>query len=246
MYAEESSGEPHHGFGNGALAGPSQGRITNAHLDLEERLRRAHHLEERPDKHPWTQHLSTGLLPFNLPPPHPPGPSRGHTRRLSDSTWSMYPLAPLSGPAYTPPAQHNSSAESTPRLPPRPETPLQPIMTVTPGQALDTEDKRQRNTLASAKFRAKRKKHMENISKRIEELEGEQTSLTRDVAELKQENKFLREMVELKYGLDVGDQPSSSSNQDPKAGGDGRDDHPPLPQPPPPPSTNTFQSQRYR
>jgi hypothetical protein len=45
MYAEESSGEPHHGFGNGALAGPSQGRITNAHLDLEERLRRAHHLE---------------------------------------------------------------------------------------------------------------------------------------------------------------------------------------------------------
>ena len=33
---------------------------------------------------------------------------------------------------------------------------------------------------------------MENISKRIEELEGEQTSLTRDVAELKQENKFLR------------------------------------------------------
>jgi len=45
---------------------------------------------------------------------------------------------------------------------------------------------------AAAKFRAKRKKHIETTSKRITELENDHTALMRDVVDLRKENKFLR------------------------------------------------------
>ena len=75
----------------------------------------------------------------------------------------------------------------------------------------------------AAKFRAKRKKQVASVTKRIEELETEHVDLNNSVVQLRQENKFLRvrliprsvlyalvcltlilqEMVEMKFGLKV-------------------------------------------
>ena len=73
----------------------------------------------------------------------------------------------------------------------------------------------------AAKFRAKRKHHVGEVSRRISDLEISHDELTKQVGELKRENLFLRvswikriqskrtdhwmdqDMVQLKYGFDV-------------------------------------------
>lgn len=89
----------------------------------------------------------------------------------------------------------------------------------TPGTELDSEDKRARNTLAcmsifcpspltvpftsshareypadetAARFRAKRKAHINDVERQITQLEGQSTTLAKQVADLRKENGFLK------------------------------------------------------
>ncbi|BEJ02966.1 hypothetical protein CcaverHIS641_0101410 [Cutaneotrichosporon cavernicola] len=71
---------------------------------------------------------------------------------------------------------------------------------LTPAGLDDTEDKRVRNTLASARFRAKKKAHVENVERNIRALEAQHSELEVQVADLRKENGLLKEMVQLKYG----------------------------------------------
>jgi hypothetical protein len=52
----------------------------------------------------------------------------------------------------------------------------------------------------AARFRAKKKAHVENVERNIRALEAQHSELEVQVADLRKENGLLKEMVQLKYG----------------------------------------------
>ncbi|KAI0768631.1 hypothetical protein BD413DRAFT_479044 [Trametes elegans] len=60
------------------------------------------------------------------------------------------------------------------------------------------EDKRRRNTAASARFRIKKKQWTLNLERTISDLSGRVEELEREAAELRRENGWLKEIVMLK------------------------------------------------
>ncbi|CAE6442343.1 unnamed protein product [Rhizoctonia solani] len=61
-----------------------------------------------------------------------------------------------------------------------------------------TEDKRRRNTAASARFRVKKKQRTIELERALVELEGRADELEKEAVELRRENGWLKEMVILK------------------------------------------------
>ncbi|KZO90438.1 hypothetical protein CALVIDRAFT_470752, partial [Calocera viscosa TUFC12733] len=58
-----------------------------------------------------------------------------------------------------------------------------------------SEDKRRRNTAASARFRIKKKQRMLNLERSVQDLQGRAEELEKETGELRRENGWLREMV---------------------------------------------------
>ncbi|KAJ4476590.1 hypothetical protein J3R30DRAFT_306591 [Lentinula aciculospora] len=73
-----------------------------------------------------------------------------------------------------------------------------------------TEDKRRRNTAASARFRIKKKQRNLNLERTVSDLTGRADDLEKEAADLRRENGWLKEIVMLKgsrfAGLDVSPQ----------------------------------------
>ncbi|EEB91936.1 hypothetical protein MPER_09631, partial [Moniliophthora perniciosa FA553] len=69
------------------------------------------------------------------------------------------------------------------------------------------EDKRRRNTAASARFRVKKKMRNLNLERTVSELSGRADTLEREAADLRRENGWLKEIVMLKgsrlAGIDI-------------------------------------------
>ncbi|KAL4251320.1 hypothetical protein ABKN59_005649 [Abortiporus biennis] len=77
--------------------------------------------------------------------------------------------------------------------------PAIPTAEMTEGELLAiAEDKRRRNTLASARFRIKKKQWTVNLERTITDLSGRVEELEREAAELRRENGWLKEIVMLK------------------------------------------------
>jgi len=75
--------------------------------------------------------------------------------------------------------------------------------TVSPAQEQDdavsvTEDKRRRNTVASARFRIKKKLKTLNLERSVADLTGRTEELEREATDLRRENAWLKEIVLLK------------------------------------------------
>ncbi|KAG9046561.1 hypothetical protein FS837_004160 [Tulasnella sp. UAMH 9824] len=62
----------------------------------------------------------------------------------------------------------------------------------------NADDKRRRNTEASARFRAKKKERVQALSSKISNLETKATDLEREASDLKTENAWLKELVIMK------------------------------------------------
>ncbi|KAF8845302.1 hypothetical protein BDN67DRAFT_446756 [Paxillus ammoniavirescens] len=78
-----------------------------------------------------------------------------------------------------------------------------------------TEDKRRRNTAASARFRIKKKQKTLNLERTVSDLTGRTEELEREAAELRRENGWLKEIVLLKgRKLAVGSQWASPAARD--------------------------------
>ncbi|KAG2155427.1 hypothetical protein DEU56DRAFT_750982 [Suillus clintonianus] len=92
------------------------------------------------------------------------------------------------------------------------------------------EDKRRRNTTASARFRTKKKQKTLNLERSVADLTGRTEELEREASELRRENSWLKEIVLLKSrrrGAFGGSQASSSQQASTSsAQKDGRDDDP--------------------
>lgn len=131
--------------------------------------------------HPSTQ-------PFGTQPQHASqSPSQGSSSSLpaphapAIDTQGARPIAaPFPGAAPT------SPSDSTPE-----EEDLDDA-------AVIAEDKRRRNTAASARFRIKKKQRVVNLERNIQDLSERADDLEKEAGELRKENELLREMVVLK------------------------------------------------
>ncbi|PCH33294.1 hypothetical protein WOLCODRAFT_135037 [Wolfiporia cocos MD-104 SS10] len=114
---------------------------------------------------------------------------------------------------------------------PSPETPADPVEV---DQTVIVEDKRRRNTAASARFRIKKKQWTLNLERTISELSSRVQELEGEAAELRRENGWLKEIVMLKskrFGAPVPDMnaagtsssPSLESQKPPGDEGDGEE-----------------------
>ncbi|KAL1409843.1 hypothetical protein Q8F55_003842 [Vanrija albida] len=161
-------------------AGPSahsspRGLGGTASAELNQRIAMAH------GTHPY-QHPLAGSA-TSAPPSTPSGPPTWNTGPASDRPRPQRTLT--SSSAITSSRAGSPGPGSAPAETPNGE---------------DVEDKRIRNTLASARFRAKKKQHVETVERSIRDLEAQHRELEIEVNDLRKENGLLKEMVQLKYG----------------------------------------------
>ncbi|OAX44851.1 hypothetical protein K503DRAFT_728580 [Rhizopogon vinicolor AM-OR11-026] len=80
--------------------------------------------------------------------------------------------------------------------------------------AIVAEDKRRRNTSASARFRIKKKQRTLNLERTVADLTGRAEELEREASDLRRENSWLKEIVLLKGGRMSAFSSSQSSSTD--------------------------------
>ncbi|KAL5535115.1 hypothetical protein ACEPAF_3208 [Sanghuangporus sanghuang] len=145
---------------------------------------------------------SMGNLPFPMPPIDPA--LANQLSQLSQSflpnTYAQQPSqiqTPGAGPSMGGFRARSRSTTSSGG----PSTPVSPASSR--GQALVdeaamSEDKRRRNTLASARFRIKKKHKTLALERSVVELEARADDLEREASELRRENGWLKEMLIMK------------------------------------------------
>lgn len=146
-----------------------------------------------------------GIHPiYNLPFPTPLGPSVPFPNpQQSTSVAPLVPYqqpdnrergrdAPVSRPAPTQPRAASIPASS----PTSTNSPMEQDDDAE--QSVMAEEKRRRNTEASARFRIKKKQRTVNLERSVSDLSGRAEELEKEVSDLRRENGWLKEIVMLK------------------------------------------------
>ncbi|CUA66959.1 hypothetical protein RSOLAG22IIIB_02867 [Rhizoctonia solani] len=162
--------------------------------------------------------LARGAGSFPLPSPDAPHPTQT-------------PEVASSPPATQAPARGRSTS-SADRNPTHGQSSGSNVMDE--GAVTMAEDKRRRNTAASARFRVKKKQRTMELERALVELEGRADALEKEAVELRRENGWLKEMVILKgrkamenaqaTQSSAGAGPSGSGSQDNSKDSDEEDD----------------------
>ncbi|KAG1755044.1 uncharacterized protein EDB91DRAFT_269441 [Suillus paluster] len=146
-------------------------------------------------------------------------PSTGSLSQFYSNTPGM--VTPHSASSHNSRGTVNGPAASVPSN----TTPSDPG-DITDEVAAIAEDKRRRNTSASARFRIKRKQKTLNLERTVADLTGRTEELEREASELRRENSWLKEIVVLKSrkrgafgGMQSGSSQQASTSS---AQGDGR------------------------
>ncbi|KAF8559583.1 hypothetical protein OG21DRAFT_1502825 [Imleria badia] len=146
--------------------------------------------------------IDTRLIPTSPPAQVHPVPSLAQLLALHAASYPPPPPTTDPSPPSNPPptkrmrAQGPSSAtddNSDPHTPSFPEEPTQSEPSVAPTSA--AEDKRRRNTAASARFRLKKKEREAALEHRAKELEDRVVELERECEGLRRENGWLKGLV---------------------------------------------------
>ncbi|KZT06273.1 uncharacterized protein LAESUDRAFT_726100 [Laetiporus sulphureus 93-53] len=152
---------------------------------------------------PWLQYMQMQTqynqlqqqahhVPFMQPPVPPQQPSQFSSEMLSLFTQTQaQPQSPSSAQESSQPSPEAS--DNTPKSP----SPEEREMTEAELAAI-AEDKRRRNTAASARFRIKKKQWTLNLERTITDLSTRVQELETEAAELRRENGWLKEIVMLK------------------------------------------------
>ncbi|KAH9968749.1 hypothetical protein BC827DRAFT_1121583 [Russula dissimulans] len=82
-----------------------------------------------------------------------------------------------------------------------------------------SEEKRRRNTAASARFRVKKKMKSLNLERTVSDLSGRVEELEQEAADLKRENVWLKDIVMLKSGSGRGRGGDAGPSQRPSSRG---------------------------
>ncbi|KIY51318.1 hypothetical protein FISHEDRAFT_70958 [Fistulina hepatica ATCC 64428] len=162
-----------------------------------------------------------------FPPTYSPQQQYTYPVLPSTRPHDSYNLPPLREPHFpTPPPPQYNPYYPHPRPPPAPELssynfnvgpsrsqrrssvpapspPSQATSNISAARSEDSyssanEEKRRRNTAASARFRIKKKERTLNLERSVSDLEGRAEDLEREAADLRRENSWLKEMVMLK------------------------------------------------
>jgi hypothetical protein len=78
---------------------------------------------------------------------------------------------------------------------------LSPISPEDKSKVAADEDKRRRNTAASARFRVKKKQREQALEKTVKEVQDKNSKLEAKVTQLEMENKWLKELITEKNGI---------------------------------------------
>ncbi|KAI0085653.1 hypothetical protein BDY19DRAFT_996556 [Irpex rosettiformis] len=138
---------------------------------------------------------SRQLQPPNIPASlsHPHSVSQSHSPSSPQIPFPMMPQGP-SGPYHQAPQESpRTQGGGLPMSTPSPEAD-----NIDPDSQIITEEKRRRNTAASARFRVKKKQWTLNLERSITDLSGRVEELEREASELRRENGWLKEIVMLK------------------------------------------------
>lgn len=144
-----------------------------------------------------------GINPL-LMPATPPAPVQQNTQPVPSlaqllALQAAYSGVPPSTPTATPPSDSPPKRVRTQKstVPdPLPLTPQSPEESDTGGVTLSAaEDKRRRNTAASARFRLKKKEREAALERRAKELEERVVELERECEALRRENGWLKGLV---------------------------------------------------
>jgi len=118
-------------------------------------------------------------------------------RRFHGCNTCSVPQQPIPGPSTS--GRVRAFSDASDNLPAEDDTPSpdarEPSETE---QVVSAEDKRRRNTAASARFRIKKKQWTLNLERTISDLSGRVEELEREAGELRRENGWLKEIVMLK------------------------------------------------
>ncbi|KAF4605527.1 hypothetical protein EYR40_004313 [Pleurotus pulmonarius] len=141
------------------------------------------------------QGVTWSQLPFQPPLPSPYNlPHNQSLPNFPPSFSSNYPVTTpfpqphpdaAQGPA---PSSSHSPLNSSPS----------PASPANEDAAAGAEDKRRRNTMASARFRIKKKQRTLNLQRSVSDLTGRAEELEKEAADLRRENTWLKEIVMLK------------------------------------------------
>ncbi|KAL4261696.1 BZIP domain-containing protein [Pleurotus pulmonarius] len=141
------------------------------------------------------QGVAWSQLPFQPPLPSPYNlPHNQSLPNFPPSFSSNYPVTTpfpqphpdaAQGPA---PSSSHSPLNSSPS----------PASPANEDAAAGAEDKRRRNTMASARFRIKKKQRTLNLQRSVSDLTGRAEELEKEAADLRRENTWLKEIVMLK------------------------------------------------
>lgn len=120
----------------------------------------------------------------------------GHPQTLPPNIAHNYPPSGAQQPAYgaQSPAQGKKATSASKR------TASRQISLEEQSRIAAEEDKRRRNTAASARFRVKKKIREQALEKREKELSDEVSALNKRIMQLETENKFLKNLVVEKTG----------------------------------------------
>ncbi|OBZ79243.1 hypothetical protein A0H81_00385 [Grifola frondosa] len=158
---------------------------------------------------PWLQYLQIQQQYIQQP-------QQSHQQHHSQQQ-NSFPFMPPPAPAPTPvqsPSSFNFGSGHFGINTPSPEADAPEPSEA--DQTVVVEDKRRRNTAASARFRIKKKQWTLNLERTISDLSGRVEELEREASELRRENGWLKEIVMLKSKRFAGvvpnlEEPSSSS-----------------------------------
>ncbi|EIW85184.1 hypothetical protein CONPUDRAFT_135004 [Coniophora puteana RWD-64-598 SS2] len=135
--------------------------------------------------------------PQAMMPPQQPAPLTTHTTHSSPPT--SHRLSPTpSAPAPAPKRQRKNTISNDQAASPIASSPASPSAADSPGSSdgvVGTEDKRRRNTAASARFRLKKKEREVALERRAKELEERVAELERECEGLRRENGWLKGLV---------------------------------------------------
>lgn len=67
------------------------------------------------------------------------------------------------------------------------------------------EDKRRRNTAASARFRVKKKEREKNLERTVKDVTAKNTALEARISQLEMENRWLKNLITEKNGASLSD-----------------------------------------
>lgn len=135
------------------------------------------------------------FIPTSVPP-QVSNPTQIKSPVYSNYNTPIQP-APVANFPQVQPAQHGNQAPQRKKA-----ESASPVMSAEERSRLAAEeDKRRRNTAASARFRVKKKQREQSLEKTVKEVQDKNAKLEAKLNQLEMENKWLKEIITEKHGL---------------------------------------------